>query len=59
MKKGLAILAAGNVLPDGVNAFSADTAGQMADLMVEFWNDTSITVEDAQARYVEIIATAD
>ena len=59
MKKGLAILAAGNVLPDGVNAFSADTAGQMADLMVEFWNDTSITVADAQARYVEIIATAD
>jgi glucose/mannose transport system substrate-binding protein len=31
----------------------------MADLMVEFWNDTSITVADAQARYVEIIATAD
>lgn len=59
MKKGLAILAAGNVLPDGVNAFSADTAGQMADLMVEFWNDTSITVEDAQARYVDIIASAD
>jgi len=59
MKKGLSILAAGNVLPDGVNAFSADTAGQMADLMVEFWNDTSITVADAQARYVEIIATAD
>ena len=59
MKKGLAILAAGDVLPDGVNAFSADTAGQMADLMVEFWNDTSITVADAQARYVEIIATAD
>jgi glucose/mannose transport system substrate-binding protein len=59
MKKGLAILAAGNVLPDGVNAFSAATAGQMADLMVEFWNDTSITVEDAQARYVDIIATAD
>ena len=59
MKKGLEILAAGNVLPDGVNAFTADTAGQMADLMVEFWNDTSITVEDAQARYVDIIATAD
>ncbi len=59
MKKGLAILAAGNVLPDGVNSFSADTQGQMDDLMVEFWNDTSITVEDAQARYVGIIADAD
>lgn len=59
MQKGLAILAAGNVLPDGVNAYSADTAGQLEDLMVEFWNDTSITVEDAQARYVGIIESAD
>ena len=59
MKKGLAILAAGNVLPDGVNAFSADTQGQIDDLTVEFWNDTSITVEDAQARYVGIIEDAD
>ena len=59
MKKGLAILAAGNVLPDGVNAFTADTQGQLDDLMVEFWNDTSITVEDAQSRYVGIIKDAD
>ena len=59
MKKGLAILAAGNVLPDGVNSFSADTQGQLDDLTVEFWNDTSISVEDAQARYVDIIASAD
>lgn len=59
MKKGLAILAAGNVLPDGVNSFSADTQSQIDDLMVEFWNDTSVTVEDAQSRYVDIIASAD
>ena len=59
MKKGLKILAAGNVLPDGVNAWSADTAGQIGDLMVEFWNDTSITAADAQARYADIIASAD
>ena len=59
MKKGLAILASGNILPDGVNAFSADTSGQIQDLMVEFWNDQSVTVADAQARYVEIIASAD
>ena len=59
MKKGLAILAAGNVLPDGVNTFSADTQGQIQDLMVEFWNDQSITAADAQARYVSIIEDAD
>lgn len=59
MKKGLAILAAGNVLPDGVNVLSADTDGQIKDLMVEFWNDKSITPADAQARYAAIIADAD
>lgn len=59
MKKGLAILAAGNILPDGVNAYTADTQGQMDDLTVEFWNDKSITVADAQARYVDIIASAE
>ena len=59
MKKGLAILAAGNVLPDGVNVLSADTAGQIQDLMVEFWNDQSITPADAQTRYAAIIADAD
>jgi len=42
-----------------VNSFSADTDGQINDLMVEFWNDKSIAPADAQARYVEIIANAD
>lgn len=59
MKKGLKILADGNILPDGVNVLSADTAGQIQDLMVEFWNDKSITPADAQERYVAIIADAD
>ena len=59
MKKGLKILADGNILPDGVNVLSADTAGQIQDLMVEFWNDKSVTAADAQKRYVAIIADAD
>lgn len=59
MKKGLKILADGNILPDGVNVLSADTAGQIQDLMVEFWNDKSVTPADAQKRYVAIIADAD
>ncbi len=59
MKKGLKILASGNILPDGVNVLSADTAGQIQDLMVEFWNDKSIAPMDAQARYKGIIADAD
>lgn len=59
MKKGLKILASGNILPDGVNVHSADTAGQIQDLTVEFWNDKSVTPEDAQKRYAAIIASAD
>lgn len=59
MKKGLKILADGNVLPDGVNSFSADTQNQLDSLMTEFWNDKSITVEAVQASYVNIIANAD
>ena len=59
MKKGLAILADGNILPDGNQTLSPDTSGQIEDLMTEFWADDSISAADAQARYAEIIADAD
>lgn len=59
MKKGLNILASGNVLPSGDMLLSPDTQGQLSDLMIEFWKDPSITPEDAQERYAEIIASAD
>ena len=59
MKKGLAILAAGNILPDGNQTLSPDTIGQIEDLMVEFWNSTTMTAAEAQAAYAEIIANAD
>lgn len=60
MKKGLEILAnPDNVLPSSEQTFSGDTQGQMDDLWVEFFSDASISVEEAQARFVEIIASAD
>lgn len=59
MKKGLRILAEGAILPDANQVLSPDTQGQIEDLMVEFWNDTSYTPADAQARYAAIIADAD
>ena len=59
MKKGLEILAAGNLMPSGDMALTPDTQGQIEDLMVEFWNDPSYSAADAQARYAEIIADAD
>jgi glucose/mannose transport system substrate-binding protein len=59
MRQGLEILASGNVLPSGTQLLSPDTATQINDLMVEFWNDPTITAADAQARYAEIIGNAD
>ncbi len=60
MKKGLEILAGGNILPDGNQTLSPDTSGQIEDLMTEFWADGStISAAEAQARYAEIIANAD
>lgn len=59
MKKGLAILAAGGVVPTGDMALTADTQGQMEDLQTEFWSDLSMTAEEAQARFADIIADAD
>jgi glucose/mannose transport system substrate-binding protein len=59
MKKGLEILAAGNTLPAVTQLNTEDTNNQLNDLFVEFFNDTSITPEAAQARFVEIIKNAD
>ena len=59
MKKGLSILASGNILPDANMLLSPDTQGLLDDLMVEFWKDMSITPENAQQRYAEIIESAD
>lgn len=59
MKKGLEILAAGNTLPAVTQLNTEDTNNQLNDLFVEFFNDTSITPEAAQERFVEIIKNAD
>ena len=59
MKKGLAILAAGNIVKSTDQMISPDTTTQTNELFTEFFSDTSITPEDAQARFAEIIASAD
>ena len=59
MKKGLGLLADGQILPGGNMALSRDTIGQIEDLMVQFWNDSSMSAADAQAKYASIIASAD
>ena len=65
MQKGLKILAAGNVLDAGVitwtlyRATFSDTNTQFNDLMTAFWNDHSISVDDVQSGYAEIVRNAD
>ncbi|ATU95616.1 ABC transporter substrate-binding protein [Phyllobacterium zundukense] len=59
MQKGIKILADGNnVLPSVEQAFSSDAQGQLEDLNTEFFANKDMTVEDAQARFVEIISEA-
>lgn len=54
MRKGLAILAGGNIVPSGDQLWSADVVKQNEDLMVEFWKSDMDPVA-AQAQWVEIL----
>jgi glucose/mannose transport system substrate-binding protein len=59
MKKGLDILAKGNVIPAVNQLNTEDTNNQLNDLFVEFFKTPSLTPEEAQKRYVAIIEAAD
>ena len=59
MKKGLDILAKGNIIQAPDQLMSADSLQQVNDLFVEFFNNSSLTAEDAQARFAELVASAD
>jgi glucose/mannose transport system substrate-binding protein len=58
MKKGLEILAAGNTIPSVTQLVTEDTATQISDLFVQFFNDPSITPEAAQAQFADLIGSA-
>jgi glucose/mannose transport system substrate-binding protein len=59
MRKGLDILAKGNVMTSTDQLISQDTQKQMEDLMSQFFASSSMTVETAQKRFAGIIASAD
>jgi glucose/mannose transport system substrate-binding protein len=56
MKKGLEILASGNVLPTGDMVWSPDVVKQNEDLMVEFWK-SDMAPDAAHAKWVENLKT--
>ncbi|MCJ8148754.1 ABC transporter substrate-binding protein [Shinella sp. H4-D48] len=59
MKKGLDILAKGNVIEAPDQMLSADSQKQKEDLFSEFFANPSMTPEDAQKRFADIIASAE
>jgi len=59
MKKGLAILAKGNIIPATDQLMSADSNQLVNDLFVEFFNNPSMSAEDAQGYFASIIGNAD
>ncbi len=58
MKKGLEILSSGTIIPAVEQLLSQDSVTQINDLMTEFFS-TTMSPEDAQARFAAIIASAD
>lgn len=54
MKKGLELLAAGNIMPSGDQVWSPDVQKQAEDLMVEFWK-SDMPAEEAHTKWVEIL----
>lgn len=59
MQKGLALLGEGALLPDTAQLITPDTAEQISTLFIEFFADTSMSVEDAQSEFARIISTAE
>ena len=54
MKKGLEILAGGNIMPSGDQLWSPDVQTQLGDLQGEFWK-SDMAAADAHAKYLEIL----
>ena len=59
MKKGLALLAEGKILPDTSPADYPGHCNQINTLFTEFFATPSMTPEDAQAQFVSIIESAE
>ncbi|MCY1665061.1 ABC transporter substrate-binding protein [Rhizobium sp. SL86] len=59
MKKGLDVLAKGNILSSTDQLLSPDTQKQKEDLFSQFFANESMTPEAAQKRFADIIAAAD
>jgi glucose/mannose transport system substrate-binding protein len=58
MKKGLEILKSGAAFPSGSQMLDRDSLNQITDLQNNFFADPNVTIDEAQAQFVEIIRNA-
>jgi glucose/mannose transport system substrate-binding protein len=58
MKKGVAILAKGAIIPAPDQLMTADSNTQINDLFAEFFAKPAMTVKDAQKRFAALVASA-
>ena len=59
MKKGLKILEdPNNILPTGAQVMQRDTVNQIRDLYNEFFTNSAMTVDQAQASFIDILKNA-
>jgi len=58
MKKGLAILAKGAIIPAPDQLMTPDSLTQINDLFAEFFSKPGMTAKDAQKRFVGLVASA-
>jgi glucose/mannose transport system substrate-binding protein len=58
MQKGLAILASGATFPGNIQMIDRDSLNQIRDIYNDFFADSDVTIEEAQADFVEVIRNA-
>jgi len=58
MKKGLAILAKGAIIPAPDQLMTADSNTQINDLFAEFFAKPQLTVKEAQKRFADLVGSA-
>jgi glucose/mannose transport system substrate-binding protein len=58
MKKGLEILKSGATFPSGSQMLDRDSLNQIRDIQNEFFANPDVTIEEAQAQFVEVIRNA-
>jgi glucose/mannose transport system substrate-binding protein len=58
MKKGLAILAKGAIIPAPDQLMTADSLTQINDLFSEFFAKPAMTVKEAQKRFADLVGKA-